>query len=310
MADKAPGSKAIIKTPIWARKASIITLVVIVLILVIFGAFYTQEYVAPFRRTIITVDDTDIRMDYFLKRARGAATDPMFMLDVLVNELMIELGTQRYGIEVNQEDINQELKRIAQGVSENIAESEFEEWYRQQLNEAKLTDSEYKEIIRINLLTTRLHEYLAERVSTVAEHVYLHAILLEEYDDAENVKARLEAGEDFAKIAREVSIDEEAREKGGDIGWISRGIMGYGYDEDVFNLDIDDISEILPSPEGYYIVMISEKAVSRELDEDSLQQLRDSTLEKWLNEERRTHEIKYNFNSEINAWINWQLAKK
>jgi len=37
--------------------------------------------------------------------------------------------------------------------------------------------------------------------------------------------------------------------------------------------------------------------------------LQSKALDNWLLEEMQYHDIEYNFDPEINAWINWQLSK-
>ena len=110
-----------------------------------------------------------------------------------------------------------------------------------------------------------------------------------------------------------------SREKGGDFGWLPRDVLPPGFDQVAFNLIIDDVSEPLAyvsDPTSaeifYYLLMVSEKAEAREIDEDSLQMLKARTLDDWLLEEVKSpkHKIEWNFNSEIYAWINWQLAKE
>ncbi len=320
-ARKAPGSKAVARDRKGRRTAFIVASVVITLILIIVGvSLYINA--APFRRTIITVGDTSINMDYFLMKTRLSGADPMDMLGQLTNELLIKIEAPRYVAEVSPEDIDQQLRRIASGGGETISESEFKEWYRQLLNEIDISDSEYKEIVATSLLAARLHEYLAERVPTVAEQVHLHAILLETYEDAEKIRARWEAEEDFADLAREVSLDEVSGEKGGDLGWLPRGVLLPGFDQVVFSLNIGDVSEPLAYMSDYeseemfyYLLMVSEKAEAREIDEDSLQILKAKALDDWLSAEIKLHEIgwyglKNGFDSETYAWINWQLTKE
>ena len=320
-AGKAPSSKAVTRGRKGRRTAYIVASVVIAIILIIVGvSLYINA--APFRRIIITVDDTSINMDYFLMRTRLAGADPMVMLEQLTNELLIKVTAPRYVAEISPEDVDQALRRIASGEGETISESEFREWYRQLLNEIDLSDSEYRDYIATFLLGVRLHEYLAERVSTVAEQVHLYVIVVETYEDAEKIRARWKAGEDFADLAREVSVDEQSREKGGDLGWLPRSVLPPGFDDEVFNLTIGDVSEIVPyaaDPEApeifYYLFIVSEKADAREVDEDSLQILKARTLDDWLLEEIKFHEIgwhglKNGFDSETNAWINWQLSKE
>ena len=291
--------------------AFVVAAAVILLVLAVLGAGYYREYVAPFHRTIITVDEMSLDMGYFLKRTRLAGVDPMLMLEVLTHEQFVKLGAPRYGIEARPDDVNRELRRVARGESETISESEFKEWYRQQLNETGLSDSEYKEIVATSLLAASLHEYLAERVPTVGEQVHLYAIVLETYEDAQSTRARWEAGEGFVDLARELSVDEQSREGGGDLGWLFRGILDSKLDTVVFSLAPGEVSEPLRMEENAYcLFMVSEKDAARQIDEGNVQILKDGALQDWLLEEAEFHEVKYDFDSEIYAWMNWQLAKE
>ena len=322
-AGKASGSKAVARGRKGRWTAFIIASVVVVLILIIVGVFYYFSEDARYnRRTTITVDDTSINMDYFVRRAWLAGADPFEMLEALTNELLIRIAAPQYVDEVSPEDIDQELRRIARGESETISESEFKEWYRQLLNEIDLSDSEYREYVATGLLANRFHEYLAERVPTVAEQVHLHAILLETYEDAEEIRARWEAGEDFADLAREVSVDEQSGEKGGDLGWLPRGVLVPGFDQVVFSLTIGEVSEpraYVSDPTSteifYYLLMVSERADAREVDEDSLQILKAGVLEDWLLAEIKLHEVdwrglKNGFDDYTYRWIQLELAKE
>ncbi|MFC2025142.1 peptidylprolyl isomerase [Chloroflexota bacterium] len=321
--DKRPSREKVVSAKTTAtdvkigRGGIIIASVVIALILIIVLFSSYQELWAPFRQTVIRVDDTTISMGYLLKRVRmSGGSEPMAMLQSLTHEQVIKLGAPQYGIEVTPEDVDQILMRMAGGESGNITQPEFKEWYRQQLNETKLSDSEYREIVHIQLLTIRLHEYLAARVPTIAEQVHVHGILVETSKSAREVKERLEAGENFADVAKEVSLDEDLKEKGGDLGWLPRGVSDQ-FEYIAFNLAPGEVSEPLPSEtEGYYyLLMVSEKADAREMDEDSLSVLQARALEHWLPQEMQLHQITWHglnngFDSETLAWINWQLSKK
>ncbi|MEK7353313.1 MAG: hypothetical protein AABZ77_02260, partial [Chloroflexota bacterium] len=80
------------------RAAIILAAVVIVLIAAIVGIMGYPTYVAPFRRNVITVNDVNIRMDYFLKRIKLTGSDPIALLTELTNRQIIKLGAPKYGI--------------------------------------------------------------------------------------------------------------------------------------------------------------------------------------------------------------------
>lgn len=294
--------------------------VVVAVILIVFGVFYYQTYIGPFRATVITVDGNQIKMDYFLKRARLAGSDPMFMLQSLSNELIVKSAAPGYGIHVTNFEVDEYLRAVASGGSGNITDVEFKEWYRQQLNDNRLSEAQYREIATSSVLMVRMQSYLAAKTPSVGEQVHVNAIAVRTFEEAEKVKARLGAGEKFADVASKVSIDGSSKDRGGDIGWISRGTSIF--DGVVFDLEIGQFGEPYPyyenrdpaamgqnPPDAWFVLMVSEKDPARQLDEDALSALRGRALELWLQEEVKNHSVRFNFNSENYAWMKWQLAK-
>ena len=317
------------------RTAIILASVVIILILAIVGVIGYPTYIAPFHRTVITVDNINIRMDYFLKRIKLSGSDPIAMLTQLTNDQIVKLGAPQYGIAVSPDDVDQLLKSMFRGHSENVSESgdislaEFNEWYRQTLNESGLTDAEYKEIITTELLKSHLQEYLAARMPTVAEQAHIYVMTLETQKQAEKARARWEAGEKFTDLAVELSLDRSTGENGGEVGWFPKGgILTPQLEYEAFELSTGNVSQPIPiineeeqseggtAPTiiGYHLIMVSEKA-SRELDATALQVLRSKVLDDWLSSQRQNYNIKWrgltgdSFDSETYAWINWQVSK-
>ncbi|MFC2020875.1 peptidylprolyl isomerase [Chloroflexota bacterium] len=311
------------------RTGIIVAAVVIVVMAAIIGFFSYQQYVAPYQHKILIVDDIDIRMDYFLKRMKLAGdVDSIEMLTLLTREQIMMLEAPGFGIEAGPEDADEALRAIFQGDSETISESEYKEWYRQRRNETGLSDDEFIEYTATFILRARLQEYLAERMPTVAEQAHLSIILVETYQEAEEAKARWDAGEDFTDLVRELSADNVTRENGGELGWFPRsGVLNPQAEFEAFNLSPGDVSQPIalfgeassaedeqsPPIVGYYLLMVSERA-TRELDEFNLQAVKSNALEDWLSAEMGNHTIKYHgfkngFDSETYAWINWQLAK-
>jgi parvulin-like peptidyl-prolyl isomerase len=301
------------------RQLFIIVGIIVVVILGILAIPYYQNYIAPFNQTVITVDNVQISMKYFLERTRLAGSDPMSMLQTLTEEQVIKLMAPQYGIQVTGTDIDQKLRNMASDGTGDISDIEFREWYRQQLNTNKVSDSQYRELVSISLLTSRLQAYLAERIPTVAEQVHLHMIAVLTYEEAQKVEERLKAGEDFASVAREVSIDTSSKDKGGDLGWLPPAVSVFA--DQITALEVNKISPPMAyysqtqattgtqTPDFYYILMVSEKDSARQVDDNYMEILKARALELWLPGEIQNHVIKYNFNSEIYAWVNWQLQK-
>jgi foldase protein PrsA len=297
------------------QKAYLLIASVFAAVLVIVGIFYYQVDVAPFRQVVITVDGKNVRMDYFLTRIRMAQADPLSVLQQLTNELIIKEEAPKLGITVTDKDIETELRSEAAGAdSAPVSDTAFKDWYRQRLNQAKVSDATFKEITGTGLLSSRMQDYQAERINTAVPQVHLSIIIVNSEDDATKAIARWNSGEDFAKIAKDVSTDTTSRDKGGDIGWVPRGVTVF--DAAAFALDVGKISDpgaYMPDPNSppsfYYVLLVTEKSATRQVDDQFLPTLKDQALGTWLTAEMKQHTINWNFNSDIASWINHQLAK-
>lgn len=73
------------------------------------------------------------------------------------------------------------------------------------------------------------------------------------------LKARLEKGEDFAKLARENSEDTGSMLAGGDLGWSMPGMFVAEFEETMKNTDIGEISQPFKSQFGWHILQVEER---------------------------------------------------
>jgi|WetSurMetagenome_2_1015567.scaffolds.fasta_scaffold10447_4 parvulin-like peptidyl-prolyl isomerase len=329
---KIPGIKAKRKKTSGRRQIILISSILAVLVILVTGAFYYQYNIAPFRSVVLTVDNNVIRMDYYLKRAKMLGTDTSSVLQQLVDEEIIKLDAPKMGIQISDEEIDIAMHQgAASALSEessldtaitttttstaSITDDEFNKWYNQQLEQTRLSSSEYREMMRIRLLALKVQEYLNSAIPASAEQVHLHVILVDTLSDANNAKARITSGESFADVAKSVSQDSSAS-NGGDLGWVPKG--AYGYESTTFSLSIGQVSEPLPldsaNPDTsrYLIFMVSEKAADRTVDESSIQLLQSNYMSGWLYQQMSEHniQVKYNFNDTSKAsWVTLQLAK-
>jgi foldase protein PrsA len=319
-----PEVKIVYRSTLNKGAAILIAAVVVVLILVILGISYYPTYIAPYRIDVITVDNVAIRMDYFVKRTWIAGSDPMTMLTNLAQEEIVKMEAPKYGIEISDEEIDQQLRNIAAGENSTISEGEFKEWYRQQLNNTKLSNSQYREIVATGLRVNYIHQILAMNMPSEVEQIHLYAMLLATEKEAEDMRTRLLTGEDFASLATEFSLDASSRDKGGDLGWTPQGVMDPQIEHGAWEMSPGDISEPIPiyntedvqNPAiiGYYVLWLAEKADSRTIDEQYIPTMQNLSLEKWFTQAMQEHEIKYHgfnngFDSETYYWVNLQISK-
>ncbi len=288
---------------------------IVAVVVVLVGIAYYQQYVAPFQRVVINVDNTQIKMRYFLDRAKLSGSGGIGMLQTLTNEELIKSGTAALGIAVTPKDIDNQLRLAAAG-SDNvtISDAEFKEWYRQLLNENRMSDAKYKETVKNSILSARLQDYLNKQIPPSIEHAHVYGIFVSTYDQAVAAKQRIEAGEDFNTVAKEISIDSATAEKNGELDWVPQGALVMG-NMDPFSLEVGQVSDPLAvvsdpnsEPSAYYIIRVEATGV-REIQSSYLPEVQSKKFSQWLVDETGKHKIKWDYNSEIDAWVNWQLSK-
>lgn len=87
--------------------------------------------------------------------------------------------------------------------------------------------------------------------------VHARHILLPDEAAAKAALARVKAGEDFAKVATELSKDPGG--EGGDLGWFTRDKMVPEFADAAFKLEPGQISEPVKSQFGWHIIKVEEK---------------------------------------------------
>ena len=80
---------------------------------------------------------------------------------------------------------------------------------------------------------------------------------------AAKVLERIKGGEDFAKVAGELSTDKLTRYRGGALGWRSAQALGYGTAvvEAVGKLKAGDVSDVVESTRGLHILRLDARIV-------------------------------------------------
>ncbi len=86
-------------------------------------------------------------------------------------------------------------------------------------------------------------------------------ILVETEEEIAAVVARLEAGEDFADVAREVSRDGSAAQ-GGDLGWFGAGVMIAPFEQAVMALEPGQVSGPVQTRFGWHVVRLIDSRVA------------------------------------------------
>ena len=97
----------------------------------------------------------------------------------------------------------------------------------------------------------------AAKAQPPAEEVHARHILLPTEEDAKAALARIKAGEDFAKVATELSKDPAG--EGGDLGWFTKDRMVPEFADAAFKLQPGQVSDPVQSQFGWHIIKVEER---------------------------------------------------
>jgi len=79
-------------------------------------------------------------------------------------------------------------------------------------------------------------------------------ILVKTETEAQELLTKLKAGEDFATLARNFSVDP-SKENGGSTGFFSQGDLHPDFEDAVMKLKPNEVSGVVKTPLGYHLIM-------------------------------------------------------
>ena len=80
---------------------------------------------------------------------------------------------------------------------------------------------------------------------------------------AEEIRARLAAGADFAELASSLSEDPGSKEAGGDLGFFRRGQMVKPFEEAAFGLEPGALAPVFRSDFGFHVLRVEERKAAQ-----------------------------------------------
>jgi len=82
----------------------------------------------------------------------------------------------------------------------------------------------------------------------------------------EAIAEKIKAGEKFEDIAQAESQDEATKDKGGELGFFSRGTMASELEKAAFGTEVGKVSDPVLTDQGYELVLVEEKTPEKQLD--------------------------------------------
>ena len=160
----------------------------------------------------------------------------------LIEDNIVAAEASRLKVVVTEKELTDSFNQL---VTSNGGEESFASVLKQYYG---LTPGEFKEeIYKSRLLRQKVAEKFAsdESVNTEAKA------------KAEEVLAKVKAGEDFATLAKQYSQDTTAS-NGGDLGFFAKGKMVPEFETAAFALKAGEVSELVKTVYGYHVIKVVE----------------------------------------------------
>ncbi len=80
-----------------------------------------------------------------------------------------------------------------------------------------------------------------------------------------NAKGKKEPKADFELLAETYSSDPQAKETGGELGWVIPFRYVYSFEDAIYNTPVGEITPVFRSPFGYHIALVEEEEITSEV---------------------------------------------
>lgn len=175
------------------------------------------------------------------------------------------------------------VKKRIQELSNAVLAREFIQ--RNLENKVTVTDEEIKKYYQ-----EHKDEFKAEE-SVKARHILIRVpegADAKAWKDAEKkaemIRQKLLKGEDFAKLAKEYSEDPGSKNRGGDLGYFSKGRMIPEFEKAAFSLKKGEISRPVKTSFGYHIIKVEDRKAAGQL---KLDEVKDEIRKRLIQEKER-----------------------
>ena len=141
----------------------------------------------------------------------------------------------------------------------------------------------FRKFFEAQLLETKLKEEISAKVAPTQTQVWARHILVADEQAAKDIIVRLQNGEDFATLAKELSTDTGSGANGGDLGWFGSGAMVPEFEDAAFALKNpgDITTEPVKSDFGFHIIQLIAKQ-ERPLTADQYEAAKQKAFSDWL----------------------------
>ena len=273
----------------------VVAVILVAVGIIAFGWYQTQ--IKPASKTVLEVGESKFTLGYLEKRMELQLKDrpdygatqqgALLLIDNTMLQLeregkLIEAAAQ-LNVPVTEEDVDNEIKERG-SLAPDAEASAFAAELRRQVADSGLKLGEFRQKVKAELLEEKVSNYFLYVAPTTEPQAHVRWIVVADVAEGEQVLDRLNAGEDFAAVAKEVSQDTTTGELGGEReGFWPRGAFPTEEMEDfLFDAQPGQRSEVIDTPLGAYIVELLQRDETLALSEQGRQIVSAREMNAWL----------------------------
>ena len=242
------------------------------------------------------------------KRAARASALRREVLDRLIDDELILQQATELKLSISNEQVDASIDEIKK--QNNINDEQLREALRGQgMSMAAYRADLKRQLLRFRVLNIAVgsrvniadeevkayydrHMKASANVQVRASHVFISipegadAVAVgEKRGQAQKVIERARAGEDFAKLARELSDDAATRAEGGDLGYFGKDMLPKAIEEMVFAMKVGEIGGPVRADRGFHVIKLVDRKTKDprpfdEVKDDIRMQLRQKDMER------------------------------
>jgi parvulin-like peptidyl-prolyl isomerase len=217
----------------------------------------------------ITVGDVEALIDTGEESTIPKETFSQFLGFDIQWRIVGRAAEEEFGIVIDDDAATAEADAIFEANSQDLTRDEF-------LETNGVTEAFLLQVARQQLLDTQIRERFSadvepptqeeiDGVIAEAEALYCAShILVATRAEADDVLARIEAGEDFAALAAELSTDTGSGAQGGDLGCTPPDSFVAEFAEALTTAEVDVPTEPVESEFGFHVILLREDELPTE----------------------------------------------
>jgi len=242
------------------------------------------------------------------KRAARAAALRREVLERLIDDELILQQATELKLTITSEQVDASIEEIKR--QNNINDDQLREALRGQgMSMAAYRADLKKQLLRFRVINIAVgsrvtisdddvkayyerHLKSGANIQVRASHIFVAipdgadaAAVAEKQAHAQKLMERAQAGEDFAKLAREASDDPATRAEGGDLGYFGKDMLPKAIEEMVFAMKVGEVRGPVRADRGFHVIKLIDRKTKdpKPLDEvkdDVRMQLRQKEMER------------------------------